>query len=155
MNCEIQNISPFKKLNLTLSNFKIKNNDKTNTANVTTTSTKTSSTTTSSTTKAVECKNGGLLIDNICICLNKYSGPECEIAPLYMDEAALTRDKINLIESSNAFTRPQMSSAELDEGDAKEKDNKEVAVITFNRRSRGGALENITIQRNLVWPWFG
>lgn len=34
-----------------------------------------------------ECENGGLYIDNMCICLNHFTGARCEIAPIFAEQA--------------------------------------------------------------------
>lgn len=38
------------------------------------------------TTLILTCENGGLLIDNNCICLNHFSGVRCEIAPIFSEQ---------------------------------------------------------------------
>jgi hypothetical protein len=47
------------------------------------------------------CENGGLLVDNICICLNQFTGVRCEIAPRFND--GLTRDSSSQYSSADVI----------------------------------------------------
>ncbi len=89
--------------------------------------------------KKKDCKNGGLLIDGLCLCLNKFSGLECEIAPKDTETTTITTtttttgarrmkaQKLNLVdESQDSGVRRQLLN------------NKDFTIITINRRGRQG-----------------
>jgi hypothetical protein len=181
VNCEVQNLSKTHKTSFGATqktNFPDANKElKTKTTSTTTISSTTIiSTSTLATREAIthsksilssliktkeiitlDCKNGGLLIDNTCICLNSYTGVECEIAPIYLEQ---TNQEDNLFKydtsniEPNTFTKQHLASA-VNQQSSLETQSNDFAIISFNRRGRGGNAENITIQRNLVWPWFG
>jgi len=86
-----------------------------------------------------DCKNGGLLIDGLCLCLNKFSGLECEIAPKDTETTTIATtttttaarrmkaQKLNLVdESQDLGGRRQLLN------------NKDFTIITINRRGRQG-----------------
>ena len=86
-------------------------------------------------TKNLDCQNGGLLIDKICICLNSFYGIECEIVPEITTTTATTTNKflerikpqqLNLVnESKIGVKRQRLNSNDF-------------TIITINRHGRGG-----------------
>jgi hypothetical protein len=135
----------------------------------TTTSTTTTSTTTTTTTTSetiTSCENGGLFIDNICICLNQFTGKRCEIAPEFEDT---TESNTEVLESSEttesvstatkiATSSPCTPHSTNDNGRHEQVNLEDglIPVFTFNRLSRFKSNESSLIEpRNIYWPWFG
>ena len=56
------------------------------------------------------CENGGILIDNTCICLNQFSGYRCEILP-----------KLSRFSSSEIISKESKNISDFDSGDLAEK----------------------------------
>lgn len=102
------------------------------------------------------CDNGGLLIDNVCICLNQFTGVRCEIPPTFSDSSAFNlQTKAPELESIEPIT-PKLfsiqSSPKSDKSEAKE-DEDLIPIFTISRFNT--KTKNISSQRSIYWPWFG
>lgn len=101
------------------------------------------------------CENGGYLIDGICLCINGFTGTECEIppsqgdtthkAPLTMTTATRITTKSALTEIANKikheiakFKWSQTSAAQEMPLKVEKPEKDEFTVITINRKGRGG-----------------
>lgn len=62
----------------------------------------------------LKCENGGLLIDNLCICLNQFTGQRCEIAPIFSEQTIDTNPtREPELESIPYETRENMESDKI------------------------------------------
>lgn len=101
------------------------------------------------------CENGGYLIDGICLCINGFTGTECEIPPSQADTthktpvtktaATITTTKSALTEIANKikheiakFNWSQESAAQEMPLKLEKPEKDEFTVITINRKGRGG-----------------
>jgi len=130
----------------------------------TTTSSSTTTTTTTTTTSEIitSCENGGLFIDNICICLNQFTGKQCEIAPQFEETTEINKDESESSDAtqsaSTVTSSPSTPHSSNKKGHNEQIDLEDglIPVFTFNRLSRFKSNESSLIEpRNIYWPWFG
>lgn len=104
------------------------------------------------------CENGGLLIDNICICLNQFTGLRCEIPPTFSDSSSFYpfHTKAPELESIEPITPRKFSypsSSKTEKIETKNEDEELIPIFTISRFN--SKTKNITSQRSFYWPWFG
>ena len=102
--------------------------------------------------KKLDCKNGGLLIDGLCLCLNKFSGQECEIAPKNPTTTILSTTTISTTTTTStaitttAFRRMKAQKMNLMNENRnldvrrQRLNNKDFTIITINRQGREGKI---------------
>lgn len=94
----------------------------------------------------LECKNGGFLIDNMCLCINSYSGATCEISPVTTVTAKLQTVSedivyLNLIDDTKTHkselkkAQPEVIDSQIKPKQAQDHD---FTYLTFNRVGRTG-----------------
>ncbi len=109
------------------------------------------------------CENGGLFVDNSCLCLNQYTGQRCEIAP--------EQSMLNLNESANsslpvkpeAKTKILPNSKLTSKGQVTKASNTEekLALLSLKRlndkieENTNVIISNATINKRTNWPWLG
>ncbi len=124
--------------------------------------TSTTSTTSSSPIVITSCENGGLLIDNSCLCLNQYTGPRCEITP---EQAVLNENDTSLYVSSKQTAIAKVKSAsnpELSKNKNPLKINQENEDSLSQKRlnfkaddENSSIIERAEEQNKVHWPWLG
>ncbi len=135
----------------------------TTTFTTSTTSTTTATTTTSSSPLVItSCENGGLLIDNSCLCLNQYTGARCEITP---EQAALNENDTNFYMPSKQSAIAKVKSAsnsEMSKNKNSLKNNQENEDFSSQKRlnsktddENSSVLERSEEQTKIHWPWLG
>lgn len=120
------------------------------------------STEASTTPVITSCDNGGLFIDNSCICLNQFTGLRCEIAPSFSDSATanyLTKEPelegidrgMDLIQNIKN-TKEELSNTKKITSPNSNEDLIPIFTISrYNTRNKNTSGAN----KNLFWPWFG
>jgi hypothetical protein len=128
------------------------------------------------------CENGGLLIDNVCICLNQFTGSRCEIAPGFTDQISTTTNAIEkttsripktknlVIGRTKSIKTAQRAESKLivvedkenatistttNESDSQKLTESEDDYIPLFTISKFNSKTNKTLKRNIYWPWFG
>jgi hypothetical protein len=128
-----------------------------------TTSATTSTSTTSNTPLVItSCENGGLLIDNSCLCLNQYTGPRCETTP---EQALLNENDTSLYMSSKQTVMAKIKSASNPE---LSKNKNQLTINQENENSSSlkrlnsklddentSVIERSDDQNKMNWPWLG
>lgn len=75
----------------------------------------------STTQPVTSCENGGLLIDNVCICLNQFSGVRCELVPGYSDPSLYSTNIIKKDNEMDLSTLLNIETATNSPGDVSRK----------------------------------
>lgn len=97
------------------------------------------------------CENGGLLIDNMCLCLNQFTGLRCENPPTFSD--SILNTKAPELESIEPITLRAFSKKLPSTMKKIETKDELVPIITLSRFNT--KTKNISSQRTIYWPWFG
>ncbi|RNA09760.1 desert hedgehog [Brachionus plicatilis] len=96
------------------------------------------------------CENGGLLIDNMCLCLNQFTGLRCENPPTFSDSVLNT--KAPELESIEPIISKAFSKKLTPNPDKIEPKDQFMPIITLSRFN--AKTKNLTSQRTIYWPWF-
>lgn len=97
------------------------------------------------------CENGGLLIDNMCLCLNQFSGLRCEKPPTFTDTFLYTKKpELESIEPMSTTSALKDLSTKTIEIETNEQLIPIISLSRFNTKTK-----NITSRRTFYWPWFG
>lgn len=88
----------------------------------------------------LDCKNGGFFIDDMCLCINSYTGVTCEISPAITTATkmqSISGDTVflNLIDDAKSELHKSTDIQVKPQQQAKDND---FTYITFNRAGRRG-----------------